>query len=754
MESDITISPEDVRRHVEVIFGRLPKAGFLNVRGIGEKGTDGEGEFREDKFIDLSAGGDPVAEIIRHVERWSKYGRASFIVPAVLSRDQGRSENVESFHSVVVDLDSGDIEAKHAFLEDKLGPPTAVVFSGGQSDASPKRHLYWTLNAPARDVAEIVRIRDEIARKGGGDMQFGLGVQSNPYGRAHQPVRIAGSIHGKNGVRNPVRIFLPEKPQVYGIDLVRERAMLMPNQDGSAPTQGGMTFAPERANVDLTEKIYEGGDDEKNRWSQFSRVCGHYIHTVRRGDMSSEEAKEAVYGWVQTSMVPPWPPQRVEKEWQAILQRDTANHGPLPEPIKPMIADGEGLEIWAAHRWSLAPKPERRFIVDGLILSGKHQLLVAEGGAGKTFLMLDLALKVASWDEDSDFSWCGGQVKEGGTVVILTTEDDKDELHIRLHDIDSRLLRKKAADRLIILPTINSGGSFAIVEKDPRTQEARPSRRWSEFFALLRRLPDLRLLVVDTLNSTLHGEENSATIINEFVRVASQVCGDLGAALILTHHIRKQGDEPIRNAEQMKAAVRGSSALLAAFRAGIGIWHCPDYDRRMAALGLAPRRGHLWKMAVIKANNPEMFDGEKTLLRTETGMLIDVTDRDQFSSVNIGERHAWLSLAIEEAARAGHPYSIEGKNAKSGLYRRRNELPGPLRQIGPGEFQHLVDDLLNRKAIVAAAARGGRDKKWLDVPTGPIASDEAGAEIASGAYRPPAWEHWKYEQDINTCVRA
>jgi hypothetical protein len=419
-----------------------------------------------------------------------------------------------------------------------------------------------------------------------------------------------------------------------------------------------------------------------------------------------------------------------------------------------MIADGEGLEIWAAHRWSLSPKPSRRFIVEGLILSGKHQLLVAEGGAGKTFLMLDLALKVSAWDEDSDFSWCGGKVLEGGTVVILTTEDDKDELHIRLHDIDAKMLRRRAADRLIILPTINSGGSFAIVEKDPRTQEARPSRRWSEFFALLRRLPDLRLLVVDTLNSTLHGEENSATIINEFVRVASQVCGELGASLILTHHIRKQGDEPIRNAEQMKAAVRGSSALLAAFRAGIGIWHCPDYDRRMTALGLTPRRGHLWKMAVIKANNPEMFEGEKTLLRTETGLLIDVTDRDTFSSVNIGERHAWLALAIEEAARSGHPYSIEGKNAKSGLYKRRNELPSPLRQVGPGEFQHLVDDLLNKKVIVAAAARGGKDKKWLDVPTGPIASDEAGAELSAGAYRPPEWNRWKYEHDINSCVLA
>lgn len=749
------IDPQAIRTHLSVIFGKLPKAGFICVRGIGEKGTDGEGEFRDDKFINLAESPDPAAEIERHVRRWSEHSRASFIVPAILSADRGTSENVADFRSVLVDLDSGDIADKQAFLEKAMGAATAVVYSGGEVDGQPKRHLYWTLNDPCRDVGEVVRLRDEIARKGGGDIQFGLGVEGNPFGRAHQPVRIAGSVHSKNNVRKPVRIETPADPQVYGIQRLKDGIMLSPRHDGAVVEQANEgLFQPEKAALDLTKKVYEGGDEESNRWSQFSRVCGHYLHTVRRGEMTLDEAKAGVLGWMETSMVPPWPLHRADREWHAILQRDLANHGPFPEPVKPMIDNGDGLEVWAAHRWSLADKPSRRFLVSGLILSGKHQLLVAEGGAGKTFLMLDLAIKVSSYEPGENLEWCGGRINEGGTVVILTTEDDKDELHIRLHDIDPELRRRKAGDKLIILPTINSGGSFAIVEKDPKTQESRPSRRWAEFFALLRRLPDLKLLVVDTLNSTLHGEENSATIINEFVRVASQVCGELGAALILTHHIRKQGDEPIRNAEQMKAAVRGSSALLSAFRAGLGIWHCPDFDRRLTAMDLPPKRGTLWKLAVIKANNPEMFDGEKTLLRNEVGLLNDVTDRDQFNGVNIDERHAWLSLAIEEASRAGHPYSIEGKNAKSGLYKRRNELPPILRQVGPGEFMHLIDVLLARKVIVAAAAKGGRDKKWLDIPTGPIASDEAGAEIASGAYRHPKWECWRYEPAINLCVRA
>jgi hypothetical protein len=127
--------------HLKILFGKLPKSGFICVRGIGEKGTDGEGVFRDDKFIDLSAGLDVQGEVVRHVERWSEHGRASFIVPAILSSDRGTSENVREFHSVVVDLDSGDIDAKHAFLAKTMGEPTAVVMSGGVVDGMLKRHL-------------------------------------------------------------------------------------------------------------------------------------------------------------------------------------------------------------------------------------------------------------------------------------------------------------------------------------------------------------------------------------------------------------------------------------------------------------------------------------------------------------------------------------------------------------------------------------------------------------------------------------
>jgi hypothetical protein len=743
-----------IEKHLGLLFDTQP-TGYVCLRGIGEKGTAREGVFREDIFLEPQLiGWDKfVSSVIFHATRWGQHDVATFIVPCTLKEARGTAENCDVFRTLCADFDTGDTDAKLDYAEEHLGQAAMVVLSGGTTEeGKPKRHAYWPC-ADTLTVAEVVKARDEIARKVGADIQFGLGVDGNPYGRAHQPIRLAGSIHGKSGVRRLVQIERESSACNREIHLLATK--MKPSEWAIKDEPRQITLDGERpttAAVELLTTDVSAGGETITRWSAFNGVAGHYIHTARIGEYSLDEAKLKAYGWMQAHMNPPWPEGRFNNEWQALVLKDIKTHGPMPEPEKRIIEEGRGLAVWAAHRWSLGEKPQRQFLVNKMILAGKHHLLVAEGGAGKTFLMLDLALKVSAHKEGD--TWGGMPILRQGAVVILTTEDDKDELHIRLEDLDpDKSRRTQAKDDLIILPTIHSGGAFSFVEKDPKTQEARPSKRWLEFFGLLKQIPNLQLVVIDTLNSVLHGEENSATVINEFIRVVSQVCGELGAALIVIHHIRKQGDEPIRNAEQMKAAIRGSSALPSAFRANLGVWHASDFDRRMKGLGLTPKRGALWKLAVIKANNPEMFDGERTLLRSESGLLVDVTDRDKFNDINFVERQAWMVTAIKMAARKGHPYSIEGKNAKSGLYRRRGELPSLLRSIGPGEFAHMVDEMLLNKILVAAAAKGGKDKKWLDIPDGPIATDDVGAEISSGAYEPPEWDEFAFDTEIRTIIR-
>lgn len=747
----------DITNHLHVIFGVIPNDGWVNLRGIGEKGTDKEGVFREDKFIDLALGQQPQAlidEVTRNVERWSSNGIGCFIVPAILSDPKGTSKNVRSFRSIVVDLDSGEIDKKVEYLWHAIGEPTAVVHSGGEIDGQLKRHLWWTLAEPTEDVAEVVKLRHELALRAGGDLQFGLGVDSNPFGRAHQPVRIAGSVHNKNGKPRPVTLRLTET--IHDLGTLKAAVLRAPYAFGAAPAAlelpSHANQAPKEPLV-LSEKIHEGGLD-KNRWGQFNKVAGHYIRCARRGEVTLEKALELTEGWVLTQMIPPWPAEKIRAEFTGLLNKDTATNGPIL-PVKENKPTGLVLADWEVNKWApFGSTGTREFLVDKLIFNSLLQMLVAEGGAGKSYLLLDLALKVSAWTPGSGLTWLGHEVKDGGTVVYFTTEDDVNELKIRFGEIDPDNLRAVAGKKLIVVPLSQAGGAFPLVDYDPHTREPRASRRWKETRDALMAIPDLRLFIVDTLNSVMHGDENAAVIANEFIREVNALAHPMNIPVVASHHVRKAGDEPIRNTDDMKEAIRGSSALISGFRAGIGIWACPDQDRRLIAMDLPIKKKALWKAGIIKQNNPEYLEGELTLYRTPCGLLENVTAQDPYASGNMNEHKAWLLLAIQEAATAGHPFSNATKNAASGLYKRRHELPPIFSRTGPNELARIVEELLLSKQVTSCAARGSKEKKWLDLPTGPLASNEAGAELGSGAFTPPNWNRWRFDDELMICTQT
>jgi hypothetical protein len=414
-----------IERHLLLLFGDTP-TGHICLRGIGEKGTAREGVFREDIFLEPQLLGWEkfYNAVVFHATRWGQHDVATFIVPCTLKDERGTAENCDVFKTICADFDTGDTQAKLDFVEQHFGKPAMVVLSGGTTDeGTAKRHAYWQIYDVT--VAEVVAIRDAIARKAGADIQFGLGVDGNPYGRAHQPIRLAGSIHGKNGVRRPVVVESFDRQSVVTNPCMA--AALMPASEWAIvekPADPMNTPAGPAAADLLTDDVKAGSEGAITRWSAFNGVAGHYIHTARIGKMDLEQARLSTYGWMQAHMDPPWPEARFNTEWQGLLRNDIATHGPMPEPEKPILEQGQGLAVWAAHRWSMGERPARQFLVDKLVLASKHGLLVAEGGAGKTFLMLDLALKVAA-KRDGD-TWGGMPVMRKGAVVILTTEDDKD----------------------------------------------------------------------------------------------------------------------------------------------------------------------------------------------------------------------------------------------------------------------------------------------------------------------------------------
>ena len=722
---------------------------FLLVRGVGEKGTKQEGVFSEDQALQPALY-DTAAPIAGSAARYSQHLIGTFIVPAILNAPKAKEENVKLLPALILDLDEVPGWEAIRWLSEEFAAPSMVIASGGRNQHGPKLHAYYVLDAPL-PAPEVIPLAVRLAELSGADAIFM---------RRTQPIRVPGSVHLKGGEAKPVTLESWNTDTFTAAELTEKMATL-----GASPwalqkpltRQGaGVTFSSATSadsNALLTTTVREGGIDGISRFDAFSRVAGHYLHVCRTGAMQPEEAFLAVTGWAEAHLVPSWPAERIAREFAALYNREIAARGPFPESKKyePIIPAGEegGLKYWAAHRWVTHPKPEHTFLVDALIIQGEPHLFVAEGGAGKTFQIADLAMKVAAYEEGDELAWCGQEIKSGGTAVLILCEDSKTEMHIRLLELDRDGLIAKAGDRLIVLPMTAIGGAFPLSERDPKTGSATTSQRWSEMIRELKLLPDLALVAIDTLNSVTHGDENSAVVISEMMREAQRVCGELGAALVINHHIRKSED-PIRSLEELRNAIRGSTAIPSYFRINFGMFRASDWERRCKALDIKPHKDAVWRMGVVKANIMGLFDGEKTLIRTG-GALEDATDRDPFNRADIGERSAWIILVVGEAAKAGHPFGQGGKNASEGFYKRRQQLPADLARLGYQEIGRAVDAALASKGIVLCAAKTGT-AKWLDIPTGRIARNDAGEQLAKGSWQQPDWTRWVYDEAQGVCV--
>lgn len=791
------VDQQAVSAYLQMLFACVDDWGdhSIGLRGVGEQGTAQEGLFRDQIWIEPAH--DPLHEIgyikfdapaAGHVTRWAQYHVAAYMMPALLhpssyGERQLEERHVAAFTCLLVDIDKGDIDAALAHLQHHMGqfPPSMIVRSGGVTQAGQaKRHVYWALSEPTADVAKVAQLRAMLAAKVGGDPSFG---------RIAQVVRIPGSVHSKGGTSRAVTIEMYERHRAYELDDLAEAIEEMPVMPGvpaPAPSANNPMLPKVPVSAALTSDIHAGGDGEGTRWSQFSRVAGLHISQARAGQWGLEKALELTAAWVEAHMVPPWSLARVQQEFQGLLNADVKNHGPFPVAAAPSqapqlqyapqphpaapaarpshlpeikIYSRDDLLSWSVARRSSAQPRPRQWLVDGLVLAGKRHLVVAEGGAGKTYLMMDLALKLAA----GTGQWLGQNINvanvspngQPGTVILMTAEDDLDELDIRWREIDpTHELRRQAGDRLLALPLDNLGGAFPFVRHGPGNMPE-PTEKWVLLFRAMQQVQEagghITAVIVDTLNSTLHGEENSAAIINEYVQAVSPVCGYLGAAFIVTHHIRKTGKEkPIRDAEDMKEAVRGSSALPAAMRLVMGFWHASDFTRRMRAMGLKPERNQMYRMAVLKVNNPEAVQGMKTLLRAPCGLLEDVTLNDTLKDGPGPLHEAWLVFAIQQAALARQALCKTGAN---GLYERRAQLPPALQELGREELRSLCDKLLAKRKITTArlAEQKGGHAGHLDVPDGPFSRGQGYNDQASWMFD---WSEWEYDRELDGIFRA
>jgi len=799
--AQLRVNREHIQRHIELLFGYI-SSGWLSIRSFGEEGTPSKHEPGAFRWVELD--GDcsaAVAAAIEIAERNAGTDFATYIIPfPCRARGAGGHSDITEAAAIIADFDCAQPAAALQKAAQWLGAPAMVVASGGvTADGERKLHAYWSLDKPAEDIDAVANMQHVLALKTGGDVHFGRG-------RAHQPIRIAGSIHGKGGTQRACEIL-----SVADTELTLEQATAaieqMPEREGvaapmtaeAARGDGGVYMIAQGADglfdfsakpppcieQHLTIPVHAGGEpDGRTRFTATTAVIGFYLRQVSDGTISRTDAWEQVVGWNLAMSKPPMDAEKLKREFSALERREAdaaarraeqrakatstapvafaapapsdetpgAPGAVVPFPTKPGADDGPPENVllrWAAYQWVLGEPPPREFLVKGLVPAKQLQVLAADGGVGKSTLALSLAMQVAAAGNtnpaysDKRLAWLGEQVVQGGTAVVLTAEDDADEVWRRLRslDDDGATLIRRAGPRLIVLPLLDfCGGSFPLVRVAPDGTEM-PTAQFHRLLGLLQQIEDLALVVIDTLASTLHGSENDGAVIQQWMRAANKI-NTLDAAVMIVHHTRKAGMEPVRNAVQMRESVRGSTAILNSVRAALGVWPATDFKTRMKSMGLEPRAGACYRMAVIKANNPEMSKFTKTLLREDDGSFRDVSMSDETRGRSDTETGAWLVAAIEHAAANGAPLTKSGQH---GVFQRKSEMHSCLRHLPRRAVDELLDDVMAAKKVVRTATGA------LDVPDGRYAAG-LDKDRASGGYSPPTWGSYYYDVDIDAVI--
>jgi hypothetical protein len=181
-----------------------------------------------------------------------------------------------------------------------------------------------------------------------------------------------------------------------------------------------------------------------------------------------------------------------------------------------------------------------RWLVKGWVPESGVTMVFGESGAGKTFITLDMACRIAT-----GLDWHGQRAKRG-VVVYLCGEGNfgfrqRVAAWAKLHgrgDLDLLLVSNKALDL---------DGPHAA----------------AQILSAVRELTDgdVEAVFVDTVNNHMAGDENSARDVRNMFGACNVVASALRATVVLNHHTGHNVDA--------KGRARGSSAWKASLDASI-----------------------------------------------------------------------------------------------------------------------------------------------------------------------------------------
>lgn len=295
-------------------------------------------------------------------------------------------------------------------------------------------------------------------------------------------------------------------------------------------------------------------------------------------------------------------------------------------PVQPKLI------VYGAAEFLDHEPPEIQWLLPGLILQGVPTVLASKGGLGKSMLMLQASICIATGK-----SFLGLEPGTPRGAIYFGLEDGKDTFHRRVRNIirayrdagewsdkDEANLRKNWAS-----PFINWSCPTATTYLPDLMPQLENIIRINELHGV-----PAGLMVIDTLARVSEGDENTVTALRPVLNACGRIAQH-GYTPVMLHHVSK-GQDGARGGNQNKKPpladrmstewVRGSSAIVDNFRCILQFAAVMEHEADGAGLDAdkARENGYL-VLGVTKINGGARCDW-KFLEQTDTGAWVSPKD--------------------------------------------------------------------------------------------------------------------------------
>lgn len=313
------INPDYVNAYCDVVFRDPPAGAAIALRGLPEARRDTPPHL---VWIDARSSVRN-RTIVKFTQDCNERGLAAYCIPGFVRPGGAGAADVVGLSVLLIDVDAGDVAGKCLRATSLLGTPSLAVWSGGTVEGQKKAHLYWRTDDS--NPERMCRLRSLAARTLGTDDSFGIG-------RAHQPVRIPGSIHRKAA---PTLVEIAyTSPSSLDIGEVETR---LTNQfasqtgrlnggptDGSMPQPNSLGLSRQVPLDELVGMHVGHGQSDINRFEALTRMMGMMLANI--GDTGNAEECNREFGyfrqWAITHIENVERDYHLATHWRRLLQRE------------------------------------------------------------------------------------------------------------------------------------------------------------------------------------------------------------------------------------------------------------------------------------------------------------------------------------------------------------------------------------------------------------------------------------------------